>query len=116
MNKNFIPQAGKNYFVKEVLSGTDPLRRPTLCMTTNEQFCGTRVLGVSHYQPFGLRRDESKVHEDMQFDFQAYRWMCGTEELEPTKTDLIQFVSPATAGEMELVSEFLRISLYWRSI
>ena len=35
MNKSFIIQAGQNSFVKENLFGTEPVRRLTLCMTTN---------------------------------------------------------------------------------
>ena len=56
INKSFIIQAGRNGFVKENLFGTDPVRRLTLCMATNEQFRGTRDTDPFHYQPFGLQR------------------------------------------------------------
>ena len=58
MNKSFIIQAGQNSFVKENLFGTDPVRRLTLCMATNEQFRGTRDTDPFHYQAFGLQRLE----------------------------------------------------------
>ena len=58
MNKCFIIQAGQNSFVKENLFGTDPVRRLTLCMATNEQFRGTMDTDLSRYQPFGLQRLE----------------------------------------------------------
>ena len=51
-------QAGQNCFVKENLFGTDPVRRLTLCMATNERFRGTREPDLFHYQPFGLQRLE----------------------------------------------------------
>ena len=58
MNKSFIIQAGQNSFVKENLFGTDPVRRLTLCMTTNEQFRGKSNMDAFHYQTFGLERLE----------------------------------------------------------
>ena len=58
MKKSFIIQAGQNSFVKETLLGTDPVRRLTLCVATNEQFRGTRDTDPFHYQPFGLQRLE----------------------------------------------------------
>lgn len=58
MNKSFIIQAGQNSFVKENLFGTEPVRRLTLCMTTNSQFRGSTEQDPFHYQPFGLQRLE----------------------------------------------------------
>ena len=58
MNKRFIIQAGQNSFVKEKLLGTDPVRRLTLCMATNEQFRGTRDTDPFHYQQLRLQRME----------------------------------------------------------
>ena len=58
LNKSFIIQAGQNSFVKENIFGTEPVRRPTLCMTTNEQFRGTRNADAFPYKPFGLQRLE----------------------------------------------------------
>ena len=42
MDKSFIIQAEQNSFWKENVSGTDVVRRSTLCMATNEQFRGRR--------------------------------------------------------------------------
>ena len=58
MNKSFIIQAGQNSFVKENLFGTEPVRRLTLCMTTNEQFRGKSNMDAYQYQTFGLERLE----------------------------------------------------------
>ena len=58
LNKSFIIQAGQNSFVKENLFGTEPVRRLTLCMTTNEQFRGKSNMDAFHYQTFGLVRLE----------------------------------------------------------
>ena len=58
MNKSFIMQACQNSFVNENCFGTEPIRRLTLCMTTNEKFRGNRCMDAFHYQPYGLERLE----------------------------------------------------------
>ena len=58
LNKSFIIQAGQNSFIKENIFGTEPVRRLTLCMATNEQFRGTGNKDAFHYKPFGLQRLE----------------------------------------------------------
>lgn len=58
LNKSFIIQAGQNSFIKEHLFGTEPVRRLTLCMATNEQFRGSKDTDPFHYQAFGLQRVE----------------------------------------------------------
>ena len=40
LNKSFINQAGEKCFVKEIIFGTEPVRRITLCMVRNKFFCG----------------------------------------------------------------------------
>ena len=51
-------QTGQNSFVKEILSGTGPVRRLTLCMATDEPFHGKRDTDAFNYQPFLLQRLE----------------------------------------------------------
>ena len=54
MNKSFIIQTGQNSFVEENLLGTEPVRRLTLCMKTNEEFRRKSNMGAIHYQTIGL--------------------------------------------------------------
>ena len=49
INESFIIQAGQNSFVKENNFGTKPVRPFTMCMTTNEQFRGTRNANAFHW-------------------------------------------------------------------
>ena len=53
MDKSFIIQAGQNSFVEENLFGTDPVRRLTLCMATNEQFRGKGTLTLFNINHLG---------------------------------------------------------------
>ena len=59
LNKSFIIQAGQNYFVKENVFGTEPIRRLTLCMVKNSLFRSTALnYSPFSYQKFDLQRVE----------------------------------------------------------
>ena len=59
LTKSFIVQAGQNCFVKENISGTDHIRRLTLCMVQNRFFSGTALASTPfHYEKFSLQKVE----------------------------------------------------------
>ena len=56
--KSFIIQSGQNTFIKESIFGTEPIRRLTVCMISNEDFRGRASTSPFHYKKFGLRKLE----------------------------------------------------------
>ena len=59
LNKSFIIQAGQNFFVKENIFGSEPVRRLTLCMVRNKFFRGSTIECTPfHYKKFQLSKIE----------------------------------------------------------
>ena len=117
INKHFIISAGQNSFVRENNFGTEPVRRLTFFLTTNEQFRGTRNADAFHYRPFGLQRLELTREKGSRS--QVVRWTSGMGKCEPITTQYNHLALLGGGGvreETESLTKTSTIISFWFSI